>query len=125
MVEQICEKCGARYSLYAPACPKCGEPSTAPAKKPGCPQAPAASKPAPKAAAKSAPAANADQAKQGQDATKQAAPQGAGSSCSVSGGDNVIIEPEASCPCKTAGVGILALIGAIAVACGVFALLRK
>ena len=27
MVEQICEKCGARYSLYAPDCPKCGAPS--------------------------------------------------------------------------------------------------
>lgn len=109
MVEQICEKCGVRYSLYAPQCPKCGAPSTAPAKKPGCPQAPAAPKPAPKA-----PKPESTQEKPAETPSK-AAP-----TC------DIVVEASApSCPCKSLAIGALALIGVAAIACGIVCLIRK
>lgn len=104
MVEQICEKCGARYSLYAPACPKCGAPSTQPAKKPGCPQAPA---PAPKEAA-----------------DKQlATAQGEKSGTQVP--STITVENVSACPCRKLAASPLALIGIATAVFGMFKLLKK
>ena len=109
MVEQICEKCGARYSLYAPACPKCGAPSTQPAKKPGCPQAPA---PAPKPA--KAPAA----------APKQlATAQGEKSATQVP--STITVENVSACPCRKLVANPLALIGIAVAVFGILKLLKK
>lgn len=112
MVEQICEKCGARYSMYAPACPKCGAPSTQPAKKPGCPQAPA---PAPKPA-KAAPATP-KQPEQGSAIEK--------ASGEISASPAITVEGKGGCPCRKLAASPLALIGMIAAVFGIFKLLKK
>lgn len=112
MVEQICEKCGTRYSLYAPACPSCGEASPQPAKKPGCPQAPA---PAPKLK----PAKAASGQEKGASATANA-PEQAAAKPEVS----VVVDAEQGCPCKQFAAP-LALIGIVAAVFGIFKLIRK
>ena len=109
MVEQICEKCGARYSLYAPACPKCGEPTAQPPKKPGCPQAPA---PAPK----SKPAANASSQDTGGDTQTDAG---------VKPTVTVTVETDEGCSCKRFALSPLALIGALVAVVGIIKLIRK
>ncbi|WP_251198081.1 hypothetical protein [Anaerotardibacter muris] len=112
MVEQICEKCGARYSMYAPACPKCGEPSPQPAKKTGCPQAPAPTKPAPKP--KPAEGANT--------AAQPAAQQASGAPEALA---SVSVEGASSCPVCQLGLAPLALIGAIVAVVGILKLFKK
>lgn len=112
MVEQICEKCGMRYSLYAPACPSCGEASPQPAKKPGCPQAPA---PAPKPK----PANAAPKQEKGADAAASVSEK-AVSKPEVS----VTVEADQGCPCKQFAAP-LALIGIVAAVFGIFKLIRK
>lgn len=114
MVEQICEKCGARYSLYAPACPKCGAPSTQPAKKPGCPQAPA---PAPKPA--KAPAAAPKEAADKQLATAR------GEKRATQVPSTITVENVSACPCRKLVANPLALIGIAAAVFGIFKLLKK
>ena len=114
MVEQICEKCGARYSLYAPACPKCGAPSTQPAKKPGCPQAPA---PAPKPA--KAPAAAPREAADKQTVAAQ-------SEKSVTQVPSTItVENASACPCRKLATNPLALIGIAVAVFGIFRLFKR
>lgn len=111
MVEQICEKCGTRYSLYAPVCPSCGQASPQPAKKPGCPQAPA---PAPKQKPASA---------QKQDKSTDAStttPEKVTTKPEVS----VTVETEQDCPCKHLALPF-ALIGIAAAVFGIFKLIRK
>lgn len=110
MVEQICEKCGMRYSMYAPACPECGEPSPQPAKKTGCPQAPAAAKPAPKAK----PAEGAAPAKPEGEGAVAKAPE-----------TTVTVETTSGCPVCQLGVASLALIGAIVAVVGLLKLFKK
>lgn len=114
MVEQICEKCGARYSLYAPACPKCGAPFTQPAKKPGCPQAPA---PAPKPA--KAPAAAPKEAADKQLATAR------GEKSATQVPSTITVENVSACPCRKLVANPLALIGIAAAVFGIFKLLKK
>lgn len=113
MVEQICEKCGARYSMYAPACPKCGEPSAQPPKKPGCPQAPA---PAPAPAPKPKPDPKSAAPDKSVDASAEAAPKPEVS---------VTVATDGGCPCKKLIASPLALIGALAAVFGIFKLIRK
>lgn len=110
MVEQICEKCGARYSLYAPACPKCGEPSPQPAKKVGCPQAPAPA-PKPKPAASAASAASQAPA--------------ASEAVSAQEGQTIMVEGRSSCPCRKLAANPLALIGIVVAVFGIFKLFKK
>ena len=110
MVEQICEKCGMRYSMYAPACPKCGEPSPQPAKKTGCPQAPAAAKPAPKAK----PAEAEPPAKPAGESTAAAEPT-----------TSITVESASGCPVCQLAFTPLALIGAIVAVVGILKLFKK
>lgn len=111
MVEQICEKCGMRYSMYAPACPKCGEPSPQPAKKTGCPQAPAAAKPAPKQAKPTEGGAPAKSA--GEGAVEKAAEA------------TVTVETASGCPVCQLAIAPLALVGAIVAVVGILKVLKK
>ena len=110
MVEQICEKCGARYSLYAPACPKCGEASPQPAKKPGCPQAPA---PAPK------------QPKPAQAASQAEGVQASAAAASAQEGQAIMVESHSACPCRKLAANPLALIGIVVAVFGIFKLFKK
>ena len=114
MVEQICEKCGARYSLYAPACPKCGAPSTQPAKKPGCPQAPSLD-PLPATISAAAPKEAADK--------QLATAQGEKSATQVP--STITVENASACPCRKLVANPLALIGIAVAVFGIFKLLKR
>lgn len=110
MVEQICEKCGTRYSMYAPACPSCATPSAQPPKKPGCPQAPApAARPTKQARAAAEKPVQAESAPAAQSADAQP----------------IAIEGKSECPCAKLAASPFALIGIIAAVFGIFKLLRK
>lgn len=109
MVEQICEKCGVRYSMYAPNCPACGAPSAQPPKKPGCPQAPA---PAPQPAKPAAKEPSEQVASASENTDLQA--------CSA-----ITVEGKSKCPCRDFLTNPFALIGIFVAVFGALKLLKK